>query len=1102
MAEAVPGSVSPVAREANAAPPGTGLPFEALFMASPVAASVSRLSDGRLLAVNDAWLALTGLRREDVLGRTTVELGHWPSASQRASYIEQLPTANAVQYLCLRDGQPHRVRLHTTVVEAHPEALALVYLTEATREYEALEAREQTEQALREANLELHQQVELHAAIEKLARVGHWTNPQHSDNVVWSLGLFDITGLDPREQVPRADGRAGIHPDDMPAWQAARDAMDGRQVEFRWQPPSGPQRWFRTRIGQTSVAGNPQTDFGVVQDITAEREASLRLAEQLKLLQNIAAQVPGMMYQARLRPDGKSVISYVNDVVRTMLELEPAELQKDASILFQRVHPEDRADVVANLAASARHLTSWRQTYRVRLPRAGTRWHHVEAVPRREADGTVVWHGFSTDVTEARLATQKLERQHRMIEAVRVAQSEYIEADDKREAFEGLLQAFLSVTGSAFGFVGEVLYGDDGVPYLRTSAVTNIAWDEASRLMYASQAEAGMAFRNLHTLFGQAMVTGKPVIANQPAADPRAGGLPGGHPPLDAFMGVPLAVGDRLVAMVGLANQPGGYSEEDIEFLQPLLGAVRQLVMAWRGHMERRRTREQLQVTSALLTEKSLDLQATLETIEQGLCRVDAENRVTAYNRRLLELLDLPEELLQGQPTLDQVLRFQTERGDFGPGLAWVDPIAHSHIVHGTQIPPPEKYWRKTRDGRTLEMRSRPLADGGMVRTFTDVSSYMQAQEALREQRQRLAWVLEATRPGIWENNMVENVLTVNERWAGMLGYALRELQPMRAETWEALVHPDDLRLANEIRDKHIAGTLPYYECDIRMRHKAGHWIWVNTRGRVHKRDAKDRPMFMSGTHLDITERVAAQEQVRALNASLEHRVGERTAELERSMRDMEAISYSIAHDLRAPLRSVNGFASVVLEEEADRLSPNGRDMFERIARSSRNMGQMITDMLELLRVVRVDLEPVPVDMHELAHSVVETLSPQTNHARIEIQAMPRAMGDATLLRQVLSNLIDNGLKYSRHLAEPELVVGYESRQRAYFVRDNGMGFDMAHAEKLFGLFQRLHAGSNVPGMGVGLAIVSRIVERHSGRVWAESAPGEGATFWLRLPQG
>ncbi|WP_382325669.1 GAF domain-containing protein [Hydrogenophaga sp. UC242_53] len=178
-------------------------------------------------------------------------------------------------------------------------------------------------------------------------------------------------------------------------------------------------------------------------------------------------------------------------------------------------------------------------------------------MPQRETDGSVVWHGFSTDVTEARLATQKLERQHRMLEAVRLAQSVFIEAEDKRKAFEGLLQAFLSVTGSAYGFVGEVLYSDTGAPYLRTSAITNIAWDEASRLMYASQAEAGMAFRNLDTLFGRAMLTGEPLIANQPASHPHAGGLPGGHPPMDAFLCVPLAVGDRLVAMVGLATSPG-----------------------------------------------------------------------------------------------------------------------------------------------------------------------------------------------------------------------------------------------------------------------------------------------------------------------------------------------------------------------------------------------------------------------------------------------------------------------------------------------------------------------------------------------------------------
>jgi len=174
--------------------------------------------------------------------------------------------------------------------------------------------------------------------------------------------------------------------------------------------------------------------------------------------------------------------------------------------------------------------------------------------------------------------------------------------------------------------------------------------------------------------------------------------------------------------------------------------------------------------------------------------------------------------------------------------------------------------------------------------------------------------------------------------------------------------------------------------------------------------------------------------------------------------------------------------------------------MFGRIARASRSMGQMITDMLELLRVVRVELAPVPVDMNLLALGAADDLGPGVPHARIERQSLPEVMGDAVLLRQVLVNLMDNALKYSRHRAQPELVLGFDRVQQAFFLRDNGMGFDMARAQKLFGLFQRLHAATDVPGTGVGLAIVARIIERHGGRIWAESTPDTGATFWWTLP--
>lgn len=948
-------------------PPATdmssSLPYAAFFEGLPLPAAVTRRSDGRLVDVNQAWLSLTGLQREEAIGRTTLELGHWPDPVDRDRFLARVPAGDHVVQLLLRPGRLYTVRMHTSMVESAQELLILNVFTDASHETATHEALRFSEQALTEVNRLLQHRLELYAEIEKVARVGYWTNAGSDQHVFWSPGMYAMTGLEPSDLITRREGRGRIHPDDMPAWLAAREATDGRELEFRWLHPDGRTRWYRTRIGRTVVEGKPLTDFGVVHDITDEREARLQLAEQLSLMRNIAERVPGLTYQARRLPDGRAQITYVNDRAFDMLEFTPEELMADVRRLYSRVHPDDLKATLASIDVSARDLTLWSHAYRVVLPRQGVRWHQVNAAPLREADGTVVWHGYTTDITEARQAQQRTERQQRMLDAVRQAQALFIEAEDKRSAFEGLLDTFLKVTGSHYGFVGEVQHDENGQPYLRTHALTDISWDEASHRLYLQHGNGGMEFRNLHTLFGHAMATREPVIANSPAHDPRRGGLPPGHPPMDSFLGVPLMAGEDMVAMVGLANQDGGYSEDDIRFLEPLLGAVRQLVLAHRALVARQ-----------------------------------------------------------------------------------------------------------------------------------------ESEAALAAERQRLAWVLEATRPGIWEVDLDTGSMRVDQRWAEIVGYTLQELEPVTQHTWERLVHPDDLIEAYRLSHLHLQGELPYYECDFRMRHKQGHWVWVNTRGRVHRRTADGRGMYMSGTHLDITDRVTAQEEVRALNAGLEQRVRERTAQLERSMRDMEAISYSIAHDLRAPLRSVNGFVALIQESEGSRLSPEGVDMFARVARSSANMGRMITDMLELLRVVRVDMVPVPVDMTALTRSVVESLTPDHGALQVQVGHMPSAMGDGTLLRQVLSNLVDNAIKYSQHVPSPQVTVGFDIPQEAFFVRDNGMGFDMARAGRLFGLFQRLHPGSTVPGMGVGLAIVARIIERHGGRIWAESAPGQGAVFWFRLP--
>ncbi|MCB2016666.1 MAG: PAS domain-containing protein, partial [Hydrogenophaga sp.] len=1032
--------------------------------------------------------------REEAIGHSTVELGHWTSEEARREFLQRCSKEPLHEIRNRRSGQTLQIRIMTTRLELSPEPLLLVMFQDTTREYEA-------EKALQESHLALQQRLELFAATEKLARVGHWTNASSEEKVVWSQGLFELAGLTPSESLYRSQGRSGIHPDDEAAWLAAREAMDGRDVEYRWRrPDNGQMLWLRTRMRRTAIAGNPQTDFGVVQDITTEKEAEQARASQLEMIRNLTERVPGMVFQVRVPPEGWGAFEYASEATRDVLGVEPADLYRDSQLLFSCMHPDDRRPVGLSITDASARLEPWKHEFRVLHPEKGIRWCSAEGLPHPKHDGSVAWYGYAHDVTDVRQASLELERQHRMLDAVRLAQAAYIEAEESRESFEGLLQALLKVTQSSYGFIGEVLYDEGNRPYLRMKAITDIAWDDASRRMLEQHLSAGLEFRNPHTLFGHAMVTGESVIANDPSTDPRSGGLPEGHPPMSSFLGIPLAVGDRQVAMVGLANATDGYGQADVEFLQPLLGAVRQLVLAQRGHAERMRARQQLQATSALLEEKSSALQVTLDSISQGLIKVGSDNRVSIFNRRLLELLDLPEELLVRRPTQENLVRFQAERGDFGADFSLVEPAARQYVATLLKESP-ESYWRRTLDGRTLEVRTRLLPEGGMVRTFADVSSYIEVEQALRDERQRLSWVLEATGPGIWELDVATGLTMYSERWAALLGRTLDELQPATRETWRSLVHPEDLERAHVLLQAHLKGESKSYDCDLRMRHKNGEWLWFNDRGRVHRRDADGRPLYMSGTLLDIHLRVTAQEEIRALNANLERRVSERTAELERSMRDIEVISYSIAHDLRAPLRSVNGFASLIGEMDGERLSPEGRMMFERIASASRNMGQMITDMLELLRVVRVEIEPEPVNMNELAKSVVEALAPGVPHARIEVQPLPPVMGDAKLLRQLLSNLMDNALKYSRHRDDPVVELGFDAKRQAFYLRDNGMGFDMAHASKLFGLFQRLHAGATAPGgTGVGLAIVARTLERHGGKIWAEAQPGVGATFWWTMP--
>ncbi|MBV6407324.1 MAG: Adaptive-response sensory-kinase SasA [Rhodocyclaceae bacterium] len=241
---------------------------------------------------------------------------------------------------------------------------------------------------------------------------------------------------------------------------------------------------------------------------------------------------------------------------------------------------------------------------------------------------------------------------------------------------------------------------------------------------------------------------------------------------------------------------------------------------------------------------------------------------------------------------------------------------------------------------------------------------------------------------------------------------------------------------------------------------------------------------------------------VETMNAELEQRVALRTEELTRALRELESFSYSVSHDLRAPLRALNGYARLLDESLGSRLDGEQRNMLDRIARNAEKMGQLIDDILEYARAGREPIRRSAVDLDALAREVAREQAEHFPAARIEIASLPSVQGDPVMLRQVFANLIANALKFSARRERPLVEVGalIENGAVHCFVRDNGAGFDMAYAEKLFNLFQRLHREAEFPGTGVGLAIVKRIVERHGGSVRVEAAPDAGATFRFSLP--
>ena len=295
------------------------------------------------------------------------------------------------------------------------------------------------------------------------------------------------------------------------------------------------------------------------------------------------------------------------------------------------------------------------------------------------------------------------------------------------------------------------------------------------------------------------------------------------------------------------------------------------------------------------------------------------------------------------------------------------------------------------------------------------------------------------------------------------------------------------------------------YAYEARIRHADGSYRWHIVKGLGVKRDAQGSVKRMLGIRMDITERKATEEALRQLNMELDRRGLDRTAQLEAANKELEAFAYTVSHDLRAPLRHIDGYLQLLQKRAETALDDQSRHYMDAISDTVINMGQLIDDLLAFSRMGRHTLSFQQVDLGKLVGDVIRELEPDAAGRNIDwcIGDLPMVSGDTAMLRIVLANLVSNALKFTRPRQQARIEIGSlpgQNQETVIFLRDNGVGFDMAYGDKLFGVFQRLHHTDEFEGTGIGLANVRRLIARHGGRTWAKGKVDQGATFYFSLP--
>ncbi len=916
----------------------------------------------------------------------------------------------------------------------------------------------------------------LSARISESATWEIWPN---EGRLLADANLARLTGDAPNAPPKTLSNLLSLMPDDdaQHFLDALRQITQGDteliKLDHRVQRRDGETIWLHVQGQRVSGPGeSPVRVLGSSMNVTEQKLAERRLRDSESRFRAIAALAPVGIY----RTDENGQMTYGNPRWCAIAGMDVKQALGDG--WMQALHPEDRSTVHAAWQTLINTQQPFHAEYRFLRPDDEVAWVFGAAEALLGADGRVTGYlGIIFDITERMRAD--------------VARHEHIHFLESLERLDAALHSS--------GDMGDMLNRG-------TAAVLDMFNCDRSWLLNPCDPDAP-TWRICNE-------TTRPEF-------PGAGAM-GADMPMTADI---VALCQKTLA----STAPVALSEEyDAALLEPMKARfdVRSLMVvalypssgpAWamgihhcRNAREWTATEQRLFAEAARRMTSAIDLHTAVQALRASeiryrsvvedlpilLCRNRADGTIEFVNDAYCDYFGKPREALVGNNLLDLIPPEKREqfKQRFMSLNASNPLMTHEHEVIDAQG---NLRWQRW----TNRAICNALGDVITLQAFgEDITERKQAEQALIRQQRELAEAQEQAHLGSFVWNMTTDEIRWSDEIFRLFGLDPKA-QPPNYSVFIDAVHPEDTARVDAAFKGALRDSVPFHE-EFRLKRPDGEHRWLFSQGRIET-EASDHSVFMRGTVLDITERVLATQALQVAHDELEQRVEQRTAELKATNAELEAFTYAASHDLRAPLRAIQGFQQAIDEDFGPQIPDGAHDFLGEIAKASARMGDLIDGLLELSRSSRANLVRQSLDLAEMAQSIHARLaqSQPERHVTLHCEGPIKALGDSRLLGTVMQNLIENAWKYTgtRTDAVIHFTSSMQDGQRVYCVEDNGAGFDPAFANKLFEPFQRLHHPKEFPGIGIGLATVARITRRHGGWIEGEGQPGKGARFRFSL---